>query len=77
LVNEAVEAPLQIPKNRVMIFQLREALFASAKSALKSRKLDTASRVGLAILDLREERHHSPSRLGNAGSKSSQFGFRF
>jgi hypothetical protein len=60
-----------------MIFQLREALFASEKSALKIRKLGTASRVGLAILDLREERHHRPSRLGNAGSKSFQFGFRF
>jgi hypothetical protein len=47
----------------------------------KNRKvifqLGSASRVGLTILDLREERHHCPSRLGNAGSKSSQFGFRF
>ena len=60
-----------------MIFELRDALFASAKSAFKVRKLDTASRVGLTILDLREERHHCPSRLGNAGSKSFQFGFRF
>jgi len=37
LVNEAVETPLQIPKNREMIFELRDALFASAKSAFKVR----------------------------------------
>ena len=31
LINEAVEAPLQFPKNREMIFQLREALIATAE----------------------------------------------
>jgi hypothetical protein len=77
LINQAAKAPLQFPKNRKVIFQLREALFASAKGTFKARKLGSASRVGLTILDLREERHHCPSRLGNAGSKSLQFGFRF
>jgi hypothetical protein len=28
LINEAIEAPLQFPKNRKMIFQLRETLIA-------------------------------------------------
>jgi hypothetical protein len=77
LINEAVEAPLQFPKNRKMIFQLGEALFASEKSPFKIRKLGTASRVGLAILDLREERHYRPSRPGDPGSKSFRFGFCF
>jgi hypothetical protein len=52
LINEAVEAPLQFPKNREMIFQLREALFADDKSVLKIYELSTARRVGLAFLDL-------------------------
>jgi hypothetical protein len=77
LINETIEAPLQFPKNRKMIFQLREALFASEKIAFKVRKLSTASRVGFAFLDLREQRHHGPSRLCNPGSKSSKFGFCF
>jgi hypothetical protein len=77
LINEAVEAPLQFPQNCQMIFQLREALFASAKSAFEIRELGTASRIGLAILDLCEERHHGLSRPGNPGSKSSKFGFCF
>jgi hypothetical protein len=58
LINEAVEASLQFPKSRKMIFQLREALFASEKSAFKVRELGAASRVGLAIPDLRDERPH-------------------
>ena len=53
-----------------MIFQLNEALFASEKSAFKVRELSTASRVGLAFLDLREKRHHRPSRPRNQSSKS-------
>jgi hypothetical protein len=56
-----------------MILQLREALLASEKSAFEIRKLGAASRIGLAILDLRVERHHCPSCPGNAGSKSFQF----
>ena len=58
LIDEAVEAPLQFPKNRKMIFQLGEALFASEKSAFKVRELSTTSRVGRSFLDLREKRHH-------------------
>jgi hypothetical protein len=58
LINEAAEATLQFSKNRKMIFQLGEALIASDKSAFKVRELSTASRVGLAVLDLREKRHH-------------------
>jgi hypothetical protein len=58
LINEAVESPLQFPKSRQMIFQLREALLAGEQSAFEIRELRTASRVGLAILDLRVERHH-------------------
>jgi hypothetical protein len=58
LLNKAAEAPLQFPKNRKMIFELREALFANEKSTFKICELGTASRIGLAILDLREERHH-------------------
>jgi hypothetical protein len=77
LINEAVEAPLQFPKNRNMIFKLREALFAGEKGAFEIRELGTASRVRRAILNLREERHHCPSHPGNAGSKSFQLGFRF
>jgi hypothetical protein len=57
LIKEAAEAPLQLPKNRKMIVQLRETLFASEKSAFKIREFGTASRVGFASLDLREERH--------------------
>jgi hypothetical protein len=58
LIKEAAEAPLQFPKNRKMIFQLREALFASEKSAFKICEFGTASRVGFASLDLREKRHY-------------------
>jgi hypothetical protein len=41
-----------------MILQLREASFASEQSALEVGELSAANRVGLAILDLREERDH-------------------
>jgi hypothetical protein len=58
LIDEAAEAPLQLPKNRKMVFQLGEALFAGEKSAFKIHKLGAASRVELVILDMGAQRHH-------------------
>jgi hypothetical protein len=55
LINEAAETPLQFPKNRKMILQLGEALFAGENSPFKNCEFSAASRVGLAILHLREE----------------------
>jgi hypothetical protein len=55
LINEAAEAPLQFPKNRKMILQLGEVLFASENSTFKNCEFSPASRVGLASLHLREE----------------------
>jgi hypothetical protein len=55
LINEAVDAPLQFPKNCKMILQLGEALFASENSTFKSCEFSAASGVGLASLHLREE----------------------
>jgi hypothetical protein len=73
LINNATEAPLQFPKNREMIFQLREALFANDESAFEFRKLSAASRIDLTTLHLREERHNEPSGPRDPCSKS--FGF--
>jgi hypothetical protein len=57
LIKEAVDALLQFPKIRKMIFQLREASFAGDKTLFKICELSAASGVGLAFLDLDEERH--------------------
>jgi hypothetical protein len=50
-----VETPFQFPKNRKMIFELSEALFATENRTFKNCELSAASRLGLAILHLREE----------------------
>jgi hypothetical protein len=73
LIDEAVEPPLQFPKSDQMIFQLRETSFAGEKTVFKIAELGPASRGGLAILDLRVERHYRAPRLRNADPKS--FGF--
>jgi hypothetical protein len=58
LSDEAIETPLQFPKRPEMIFQLRKASFAGEKRVLEICELGAASRVGFAILDLREEARH-------------------
>jgi hypothetical protein len=58
LSDEALETPLQFPKRPKMIFQLRKASFASKKRLFEICELGAASRVGFAILDLREEARH-------------------
>jgi hypothetical protein len=55
LIDEALESPLQFPKNREVIFEQRETSFASEKSPFKFGELGAANRVGFAFPDLREE----------------------
>jgi hypothetical protein len=59
-----------------MIFQPREAPFAGENTLFNICELSAAKRVGIAIPDLGKKRHHRPSHLCDAASKSFGFGFR-
>jgi hypothetical protein len=56
LINETVKAPLQFPKNRKMIPVERGFVVRQRQQYVQEcRELNAASRIGLAILHLRED----------------------
>jgi hypothetical protein len=57
LINVAVEAPLQFPKNRKMILQLPKSLFDSEQVLLTRFEGHAASRSAFTDIGLLDEKH--------------------